>query len=38
METQSITDDFLKLLEDSFARDGVSRAPGPWTRVAQARG
>ena len=33
-----ITDDFLKLLEDSFARDWRKPRTWPWTRVAWAYG
>ncbi len=33
-----ITDDFLKLLEDSFARDWRKPLTWPWTRVAWAYG
>jgi hypothetical protein len=33
-----ITDDFLKLLEDSFARDWRKPGTWPWTRVAWAYG
>jgi hypothetical protein len=33
-----ITDDFLKLLEDSFARDWRRPRTWPWTRVAWAYG
>lgn len=33
-----ITDDFLKLLEDSFARDWRRPRTWPWTRVALAYG
>jgi hypothetical protein len=33
-----ITDDFLKLLEDSFARDWRKPRTWPWTRVAWAFG
>jgi hypothetical protein len=35
---RSITDDFLKLLEDSFARDWRRPRTWPWTRVAWAYG
>jgi len=33
-----VTDDFLKLLEDSFARDWRKPRTWPWTRVAWAYG
>jgi hypothetical protein len=33
-----ITDDFLKLLEDSFARDWRKPRTWPWTRVGWAYG
>jgi hypothetical protein len=33
-----ITDDFLKLLEDSFARDWRRPLTWPWTRMAWAYG
>jgi hypothetical protein len=33
-----ITDDFLKLLEDSFARDWRKPRTWPWTRLAWAYG
>ena len=35
---KTITDDFLKLLEDSFARDWRKPRTWPWTRVAWAYG
>src|SRR5207237_1913414 len=33
-----VTDDFLKLLEDSFARDWRRPRSWPWTRIAWAYG